>query len=225
MEHAAGPVAQLEGFSCWYGDAQAPTLDDLSFSLFSGQLALLVGASGAGKTTLALALNGILQHVLDARVQGRVIVDGLDVSQHPVHAMATRVGIIFQDPDSQFVSLTVRDEIAFGPENLMLDRAEIERRRDAFVRTWQGSEPKTVATLLRDFERTVVYLSIRGRKCTSDSRLKVHHASRDGRAKLPAIGVRLIWSTAGGRGRPPAGLSQAATGARREYPPCRRSDG
>ncbi len=131
MEHNTTPIVQLERFSCWYADAETPTLADLSFSLDPGELALLVGASGAGKTTLALALNGILHQVLHTRVQGRVVVDGLDVSEHPVAELAKRVSIIFQDPDSQFVALTVRDEIAFGPENLLLGREEVERRMAA----------------------------------------------------------------------------------------------
>jgi energy-coupling factor transport system ATP-binding protein len=124
------PLVRVEGFSCWYADAERSVLDKLDLALPAGQLALLVGASGSGKTSLALCLNGIIPHVLNTRTEGRIVVDGLDVARHSVAQMATRVGIIFQDPDSQFVSLYVRDEIAFGPENLLLPREDILARME-----------------------------------------------------------------------------------------------
>ncbi len=133
---AAGPVARFERFSCWYGEDRQPTLDEIDLTLDAGQVVLLAGASGSGKTTLGLALNGIIPHVVNARVEGRVVVDGLEVGRHSVAQLASHVGLVFQDPDSQVVALSIRDEIAFGPENLLLEREAILDRMEqaaAFV--------------------------------------------------------------------------------------------
>lgn len=124
----ADSALRIEHYSCWYRGSAEPTLSDVNLELPAGTLALLLGASGAGKTTLALSLNGIIPHVFPARTEGAVFVDGMKTAAHSVAELSTRVGVIFQDPDSQFVSLYVRDEIAFGPENLRLERDEIRKR-------------------------------------------------------------------------------------------------
>lgn len=154
VTNAPIPVARVEGFSCWFRNAKAPTLMDIDLTLEARSLTLLLGASGSGKTTLALALNGIIPHVLPARTRGKVFIDGLDTSTHSVAELATHVGVIFQDPDSQFVTLYVRDEVAFGPENLRLDRAEI-RARLASASAFVG---------VGDWERRYVYELSGGQK-------------------------------------------------------------
>jgi len=154
VTNGSTPVARIESFSCWFANAKTPTLTDLDLTLDEGSLTLLLGASGAGKTTLALALNGIIPHVLPARTRGKVFIDGLDTSAHSVAELATHVGVIFQDPDSQFVTLYVRDEVAFGPENLRLGRPEI-RARLASASAFVG---------VGDWERRYVYELSGGQK-------------------------------------------------------------
>ena len=102
-------------------------LRDLSFEVKRGELVLLLGASGAGKSTLGLCLNGIVPHVQGA-TEGELIVAGHRVQEWPVSSMGSKVGIIFQDVESQLCMLYVRDEVAFGPENLRVPSAEVEER-------------------------------------------------------------------------------------------------
>jgi biotin transport system ATP-binding protein len=97
-------------------------LDGLSLSVADGETVLLCGPNGAGKTTLLQHLNG-----LRTPDEGRVVVDGKPVADHPVHAR-TAVGTVFQDPRDGIVAATVGADVAFGPENLGLDRDEVERR-------------------------------------------------------------------------------------------------
>jgi len=103
-----------------YGEERA--LDGVSLRVPDGECLLLVGANGSGKTTLVRHFNGLLDP--DA---GSVLVDGTPVGEDPVRAR-TRVGMVFQDPWDSFVSATVGADVAFGPENLGLPRAEIDRR-------------------------------------------------------------------------------------------------
>ena len=110
----------IEGLTHRYGDRVA--LDDVSLTVDDGEYALLVGPNGCGKTTLIRHCNALLEP--DA---GAVRVDGVDVTENPV-AARTSVGMVFQHPRDQFVAATVGADVAFGPENLGLDRAVIDRR-------------------------------------------------------------------------------------------------
>jgi biotin transport system ATP-binding protein len=103
-------------------DGGRRALDGVSLSVADGETVLLCGPNGAGKTTLLQHLNGL--YTPD---EGRVVVDGRSVADHPVHAR-TAVGTVFQDPRDGVVAATVGADVAFGPENLGLDRDEVERR-------------------------------------------------------------------------------------------------
>ncbi|WP_225333000.1 energy-coupling factor ABC transporter ATP-binding protein [Halomicrobium urmianum] len=97
-------------------------VDGVTLTIPDGEFLLLVGPNGSGKTTLVRHFDGLLEP--DA---GTVAVDGRDVTEHPV-AARTSVGMVFQHPRDQFVAATVGADVAFGPENLGLDRDEIDRR-------------------------------------------------------------------------------------------------
>jgi len=97
-------------------------LDGVSATIADGEWVVLAGANGSGKTTLIRHFNALLEP--DA---GKVLVDGRSTPEHPV-AARTSVGMVFQNPRDQFVAATVGADVAFGPENLGLDRAEIDRR-------------------------------------------------------------------------------------------------
>jgi len=113
-------MIETRGLVHRYGEERA--LDGVSLRIPDGECLLLAGANGSGKTTLVRHFNGLLEP--DA---GSVLVDGTPVGEDPVHAR-TRVGMVFQDPRDSFVSATVGADVAFGPENLGLPRAEIDRR-------------------------------------------------------------------------------------------------
>ncbi len=87
-----------------------------------------MGPTGCGKSTLCLTFNGVIPHAIGGDLRGRVVVDGLNVAEHGIQELATRVGMVFQDPETQLFSATVRSEVAFGPENLMIPREEIIER-------------------------------------------------------------------------------------------------
>lgn len=97
-------------------------LESVSLSIEQGQFVVIAGANGSGKTTLLRHLNGLLMPG-----SGEVIIDGIAVSRDLKRARQM-VGMVFQDADSQIIGETVRDDVAFGPENLGLKREEVNRR-------------------------------------------------------------------------------------------------
>lgn len=104
------------------------TLRGVDMALERGEFVCLLGPSGAGKTTLALAMNGIVPQSTGGRIRGTVKVLGRDTKQQPVSEFARQVGIVFQDPETQFLHPNVRAELAFGMENLGVPRPEIQER-------------------------------------------------------------------------------------------------
>ena len=117
-----------------YEGERDPALAGATFTVARGETVLLLGPSGSGKSTLALSLNGLIPHAVHARVEGAIIVDGLDTTRTPVSRLSTRVGMVFQDPDAQLVTGTLLDEVAFGPENLCLPVSEVLARAEDALR-------------------------------------------------------------------------------------------
>lgn len=105
-------------------------MEDLGFVVAPGKTLLVLGPSGSGKSTLTLCMDGLIPHLVEGDYEGTVTVAGLVVGDHPVHVLAQEAGLVFQDPESQFCTLTVEDEVAFGLENLRRDPQDIERSID-----------------------------------------------------------------------------------------------
>ncbi|WP_432402567.1 energy-coupling factor ABC transporter ATP-binding protein [Wukongibacter sp. M2B1] len=93
-----------------------------------GEVLAIVGLSGNGKSTICYTLNGIVPNTLKGDMKGSVKILGNQVRDMNISELATIIGVVFQDPDTQLFSPTVEDEIAFGPENLCLIREEMEKR-------------------------------------------------------------------------------------------------
>ena len=110
-----------------YGETAA--LDGVSLRIRAGEYVILTGANGSGKTTLVRHLNALL-----TPDEGTVRVNGVEASEDPV-AARTAVGMTFQDPRDGFVAAMIAADVAFGPENLGLPRAEIDRRVNTALAT------------------------------------------------------------------------------------------
>ncbi|PWH19551.1 MAG: hypothetical protein DDG59_02660 [Anaerolineae bacterium] len=103
-------------------------LSNLSFEVEEASVVGIIGRAGAGKSTLVKSLNGLVPKVDLGYQEGDMIVDGLNTRQYDVNQLARHVGIVLQNPEVQIFSLTVRDDVAFGPANLGLPREEIYQR-------------------------------------------------------------------------------------------------
>ncbi|QOS10371.1 ABC-type transport system ATP-binding protein (probable substrate biotin) [Haloferax gibbonsii] len=113
-------MIRVEGLVHRYGDTVA--VDGVDLAIDDGECVIVAGANGSGKTTLVRHFNGLLDPD-----EGSVTVNGRSVSDHLV-AARTAVAMVFQHPEDQLVAATIGADVAFGPENLGLDRDEIDRR-------------------------------------------------------------------------------------------------
>ncbi len=100
----------------------------LDLAIDHGEFVSIMGPTGIGKTTLCLTLNGIVPHSTGGVFKGDVWVEGTNTKETDVATLASMVGIVFQDPESQFFNMAVEDEVAFGPESLGLEPRLIEER-------------------------------------------------------------------------------------------------
>ncbi|WP_374940936.1 ABC transporter ATP-binding protein [Microbacterium sp. zg.Y1084] len=128
------PLLRVRDLAVRYPGAASSAPTSATLSIDPGEVVLLLGPSGSGKSTLALSLNGLIPQAVPAAVAGSVRVAGEDAGTTPVARLATRVGMVFQDPDAQLVTGTVLDEVAFGPENLRLPAPEVLARAEEALR-------------------------------------------------------------------------------------------
>ena len=107
------------------GPYETKALDDVSLTIHDGEFVGLIGHTGSGKSTLVQHLNGLI-----LPTSGQITVDGMDLADKNTdkRAIRRRVGLVFQYPENQLFEETVAKDIAFGPKNLGLDEAEIDRR-------------------------------------------------------------------------------------------------
>jgi len=125
-------VIEVRDLSVRYGSQTA--LSDASFDVAAGEFLLLTGASGSGKSTLARCLTGLIPHSSTSqsvRMTGSVHIDGRSTSDCTLSELASSIGLVFQNPSTQLLCLTVTEEVSFGPRNLGLSSDEVERRAKA----------------------------------------------------------------------------------------------
>jgi biotin transport system ATP-binding protein len=116
-------IVNIKGLSHSFSDGSLG-LSAIDISIEAGSFVLIAGSNGSGKTTLLRHLNGLLMPQ-----EGEVLIDGVPISED-IRAARQKVGMVFQDTDSQIVGETVYEDVAFGPENLSLPHEEISRRVD-----------------------------------------------------------------------------------------------
>ncbi|MCI8475602.1 MAG: energy-coupling factor transporter ATPase [Clostridia bacterium] len=119
-------VIECQNVKFLYPGSTVNAVNGVSFSVKKGEFLSVIGHNGSGKSTLARLLNGLLE-----ADEGKITVLGMDVSQEGnAVEIRKRVGVVFQNPDNQMVASIVEDDIAFGPENIGVEREEIGRRID-----------------------------------------------------------------------------------------------
>ncbi|WP_405493344.1 ATP-binding cassette domain-containing protein [Streptomyces sp. NBC_00096] len=151
-------MIRFEDVSVTYEGASAPSLSHADFALPEGELTLLVGPSGVGKSTLLGAVSGLVPHFTGGRLSGRVTVAGRDTRTHKPRELADVVGTVGQDPLAHFVTDVVEDELAYGMESLGLPPSVMRRRveetldllglnelRDRPIATLSGGQQQRVA--------------------------------------------------------------------------------
>ena len=121
-------MIELENVSFTYAGESTGGVFDVSLRIPDGQVVVLCGESGCGKTTLTRLVNGLIPHYFEGELRGRVSVCGKNVSEQPLYDTAPIVGSVFQNPRSQFFNVDTTSEITFGCENLGMEPDEIRRR-------------------------------------------------------------------------------------------------
>ncbi|MET8814998.1 ATP-binding cassette domain-containing protein [Streptomyces sp. NPDC004549] len=111
-----------------YDDMPEPALRDVDLTVEEGELCLVVGHTGVGKSTLLGAVNGLVPHFTGGTLYGRVTVDGRDTARHPPRELADVVGVVGQDPLDGFVTDTVEEELAYAMEQLAIPPAPMRKR-------------------------------------------------------------------------------------------------
>ncbi|MFD4375122.1 ABC transporter ATP-binding protein [Streptomyces sp. NPDC059202] len=118
----------FEQVSVRYEDTSEPVLRDVDLTVEEGELCLVVGHTGVGKSTLLGAVNGLVPHFTGGTLYGRVVVDGRDTAAHPPRELADVVGVVGQDPLDGFVTDTVEEELAYAMEQLAVPPATMRKR-------------------------------------------------------------------------------------------------
>ena len=127
---ASAPLVAVQGLTFRYRDRPAPAVHDLSFEVKAGEMLLIAGASGCGKTTLIRCINGLIPRSYKGELQGRIELLGQDTAGLPLARISQMVGTVLQDPERQILGTRVLHEVAFGLENLGLSRDEIRERAE-----------------------------------------------------------------------------------------------
>src|SRR5512138_2372326 len=118
----------VEDLSFRYRDRQGAAIHDISFEAGAGEILLIAGASGCGKTTLIRCINGLIPRSYKGDMQGRVLVFGEETATWKLSQISQKIGTVLQDPERQILGTKVVNEVAFGLENLGMPREEILQR-------------------------------------------------------------------------------------------------
>ncbi|MTK69556.1 ABC transporter ATP-binding protein [Turicibacter sanguinis] len=120
------PMIEFENFSFQYRVQSSPTLKNINLCIYEGEKVLIVGPSGSGKSTLAHCINGLVPNIYKGQLSGNLKIKGENALKHNLFKRSNYVGTVLQNPDDQFIGLTVGEDIAFKLENLEVPQAEMK---------------------------------------------------------------------------------------------------
>lgn len=121
------PIISFEQFTFQYGHAAQPTLKEITFHIYPGEKVLIAGRSGSGKSTLAHCINGLIPFSYEGISTGNILIAGKDPREGSIFEQSKHVGTILQDQDSQFIGLTVEEDVAFSLENECVNQNEMKK--------------------------------------------------------------------------------------------------
>ena len=125
MAERREPIISFQNFSFQYRAQKRPTLTGIDLDIYPGERVLIAGPSGSGKSTLAGCINGLNPFANPGKATGTLTVDGVDAMHSSSFALSAHVGTVLQDPDGQFIGLTVGEDIAFALENSCMPQDEM----------------------------------------------------------------------------------------------------
>ncbi|MEM2083705.1 MAG: energy-coupling factor transporter ATPase [Nitrososphaerota archaeon] len=123
-------IINIENFYWKYLGSKDYALKNINLKIEKGEFIGLMGPTGAGKSTLCLAISGLIPWVLPGEIKGDIIINGMNTRKYSMKDITEKVGIVFQDPEIQFIMMSVVDEIAIGLERMNLPRSEMIKRVD-----------------------------------------------------------------------------------------------
>ncbi len=124
------PIIEIENLTYTYPGGKIPSIDNISLKVNKGEFVLITGPSGCGKTTLCRCFNGLVPNFYQGELKGEITVNGLKTSSKQTYELAKYVGLVFQNPENQLFALSIEKDVAFGLENLGVERKEIRKRVD-----------------------------------------------------------------------------------------------
>lgn len=129
------PIIVVENLSYTYppiapGHNPVPVLKNINLIVNKGEFLAIMGPTGVGKTTLCLALTGIVPHFTAGRFSGNVTIAGMNTRKYSAGELSSRVGMVFQDPESQLFNMTIEDELSFGLESRGIPSEQMVKRID-----------------------------------------------------------------------------------------------
>ncbi|MFT8477843.1 MAG: ABC transporter ATP-binding protein [Liquorilactobacillus sp.] len=136
----AEPLISFKDFSFKYDSQAEDTLKHIDLDIYPGEKVLIAGASGSGKSTLGRVINGLIPHAYPGTISGSCIVNGKEVADSSLFDLSFDVGTVLQDSDSQFVGLTVAEDMAFSLENDQVPQAEMRSAVTKWAKTLQLNE-------------------------------------------------------------------------------------
>lgn len=140
-------LVEVKHLKFTYSDANAPVLTDVSFTLPRGRWSALIGPNGSGKSTITRLLDGLIN---PDDGNSKIVIDGLSLKPDTLWQIKDKIGIVFQNPDNQFVGATVEDDVAFGLENRQIPLPAMKKQvawalAQVGMSAYAGSEPQLLS--------------------------------------------------------------------------------